>query len=65
MKRIALSVFLIGFILTWSATFGQVVSPGDASAIAQKSFANIFDRTGIKGEPSVDHLAFIDRKSVV
>jgi hypothetical protein len=60
MKRLFLSFCLVVFSVTWHATFGQVVSPGEASLIAEKSFASIYIRTGIKGEPSVSQIAFKD-----
>jgi hypothetical protein len=62
--RIALLVFLGLLFNCWSATFGQLVSPEDASVIAKKSFTAIYNRSGIKGEPSVDRIIYRDNYQV-
>ncbi|MFO7575210.1 MAG: C10 family peptidase, partial [Bacteroidales bacterium] len=60
MKRIVLSIYLAVFSFLWFASFGQVVTPGEASLIAEKSFDHIYNRAGIKGEPSVGQIVFSD-----
>jgi len=60
MKRLLLSAWLVVFSVTWHATFGQVVSPGEASMIAERCFATIYSLNGIKGEASVSQTAFKD-----
>ena len=60
MKRILVFVLLIVSSFTWHASYGQVVSRAEASLIAQKSFEHIYGRSGIKGDPSIEHISLTD-----